>query len=230
MSNKWFLALVALVIVGGGVFLFKSANKPLPGQAIAQLGRDHITDISEITYSSDPPTSGPHFPVWAKRGVYDRVISDGHLIHSMEHGYVVISYNCEKKVSEVPNVPKVSKVYAHDTGVPHEEPATDSGKPLTKMKVQVSGDMSFFTPQNPPEAEAQLPESFKSEDCKKMVEGLWSIGDSFQRVIVAPRPTLDVPIALTAWGRLLKLQSLDTAQVKDFISVYHNVGPEKTQE
>lgn len=217
MSNKWFLALVAAVVIGGGVFLFKSLNKPLPGQAIPQLGQDHITDISAVTYSSDPPTSGPHFPVWAKRGVYDRVISDGHLIHSMEHGYIVIYYNCGEKVE--PSL------------LPQGSPAaTPTGKPLVKMTTGVSGDMSWFTPENAPMAEVQLPESFKSDECKKMVEGLWGIGDSFQRVIVAPRPGMDVPIALAAWGRLDKLKTLNTAEIEDFISVFHNQGPEKTQE
>ena len=72
-------------------------TKPLPGEIVADMGRDHVTDIAGITYSSNPPTSGPHFPVWAKKGVYDRLMSDGYLIHSLEHGYVVISYDCSNE-------------------------------------------------------------------------------------------------------------------------------------
>ncbi|MBI3289974.1 DUF3105 domain-containing protein [Candidatus Microgenomates bacterium] len=147
----------------------------------------------------------------------------------MEHGYVVISYNCavggQGSTSSTGTTSNATLPLASLSAQP--SPAI---KPLMVMKVGVTGDMSFFTPQNPPEVEVELPESFKSEDCKKLVENLWDTADDFQRVIVVPRPTLDKPIALTAWGKLLKLQSVDEAQIKDFISVYHNAGPEKTSE
>lgn len=45
--------------------------------------------------------------------------------------------------------------------------------------------------------------------------------------IMVPRADLDVPIALTSWGRLLKLQTIDEAQIKTFMETNENRGPEK---
>ena len=85
---------VVAIFVYLGFSLYKSATKTLPGQEVPDIGAEHSNDISGVSYNSNPPTSGKHFPIWAKKGIYDRVISDGYLIHSLEHGYIVISYNC----------------------------------------------------------------------------------------------------------------------------------------
>lgn len=52
-------------------------------------------------------------------------------------------------------------------------------------------------------------------------------GDDW-KMVVAPRPQNDVPIALAAWGRTLKLADFDEAQIKKFRDAYRNRGPEKT--
>ena len=231
-ARNWVIGLLVIVLLAAGVWwLYKESTKPLPGQAVADLGREHVTDISDVTYNSNPPTSGKHFPVWAKRGVYDRVISDGYLIHSLEHGYVVISYNCSKLITNHQSL--ITPIFAHETEELHEEPvATPSGegRPLTRMTFQPKGTMSWFTPESPPSIEVELPESFKSESCKKLVDELSQIAKGYERVIVVPHLDLDTPIALTAWGRIEKMDSFDREWIKTFISAFHNKGPEKTQE
>lgn len=207
-----------------------SSSKPKPGERFTDQGADHLTDISGIAYNSNPPTSGSHFPVWAKRGVYDRVLSDGHLIHSLEHGYIVISYNCQVKEQAYFNLAPTA--YAHEGHI-HE--ATDSSEAsasgfLTKMKVGLTGDMSAFTPENAPEAEVELSEEFKTAECKQLVDQLATMLDNYQRVVIVPRINLDSRIALTAWTRLEKLNNFDEAKIKTFIEAYHNQGPEKTVE
>lgn len=47
------------------------------------------------------------------------------------------------------------------------------------------------------------------------------------RKILLPRKNLDVPIALTSWGRLLKLQTIDANQVIAFTETNENRAPEK---
>ena len=69
-------------------------------------GREHVprSEWQKFKYNSNPPTSGPHDAVWTKAGVYAKPQGDGHLVHSLEHGYVVISYNCgENPKSEIRN-------------------------------------------------------------------------------------------------------------------------------
>ncbi|HLD01368.1 MAG TPA: DUF3105 domain-containing protein [Patescibacteria group bacterium] len=185
---------------------------PLPGKEFADLGADHIENIAGFTYSSNPPTSGSHFVVWAKRGVYPYEISDGHLLHALEHGYIVISYNCG------------------DLAQPVESLTYDAVNPLTKTTFGKESTMAFFTPENVPKKVTELSESFSSKECQTLVKDLSSFLDDWQRVIVVPRPNLDSKIALTAWRRMEKLQAVDKEKITTFISSFHNAGPEKTVE
>lgn len=45
--------------------------------------------------------------------------------------------------------------------------------------------------------------------------------------IMLPRANLDTPVALTSWGRLLKLQGPDEAKIKEFIETNNDRAPEK---
>ena len=57
---------------------------------------NHIApgSIFEGEYNSTPPTSGPHWDTgWADCGFFDIEAPDEQIVHNMEHGQVVISYN-----------------------------------------------------------------------------------------------------------------------------------------
>jgi hypothetical protein len=45
--------------------------------------------------------------------------------------------------------------------------------------------------------------------------------------IMLPRVDLDVPVALTSWERLLKLETIDTEVIKQFIEINNDRAPEK---
>lgn len=209
---------------------YRSLTKPLPGQLFPDLGREHVNDISGIEYNSNPPTSGTHFPVWAKNGVYDRVLSDGYLIHSLEHGYVVISYNCTQKFTVHRSL--FTAAFAQEIVDQRDDipGSTESGKPLTKMTVFPTDKVSWVTPDDPPGAEVELPGEFNSDECKSLVKDLSQFPSEWDRVVVVPRQNMDHPIALTAWRRLLYLNSVDKNTIEEFIKIYHNMGPEKTME
>jgi hypothetical protein len=57
-------------------------------------GALHIACTSPATYLTVPPSSGNHYPTWPAADTYDAPIPWGHLVHFMEHGGVVIAYNC----------------------------------------------------------------------------------------------------------------------------------------
>ena len=44
-------------------------------------------------YSTIPPTSGPYWPTAASCGIYDEELPDERLVHNLEQGNVVVSYN-----------------------------------------------------------------------------------------------------------------------------------------
>jgi hypothetical protein len=53
-------------------------------------GQDHVPVGSPVRYRTDPPVSGNHWPVWADPGRYNQAVPNEALVHSLEHGYVVI--------------------------------------------------------------------------------------------------------------------------------------------
>jgi hypothetical protein len=62
--------------------------------APADEGAAHIETCSATSYHSKPPSSGSHYPVWPVFRVYDQPVPWGFLVHGLEHGAVVIVYNC----------------------------------------------------------------------------------------------------------------------------------------
>jgi hypothetical protein len=48
-----------------------------------------------IEWSSNPPSSGDHFGQWATFKEYTSVVPRGYLVHSMEHGAVLLLYKCD---------------------------------------------------------------------------------------------------------------------------------------
>jgi hypothetical protein len=62
-----------------------------------EQSRNHIeVGESHEPYSTDPPTSGPHYAQPAYAGFYDQVIEDETLVHNLEHGHVIIWYDCSQ--------------------------------------------------------------------------------------------------------------------------------------
>jgi hypothetical protein len=53
-------------------------------------GRGHTTE--QVTYKTNPPTSGDHDPQAALDGSYDTSPTKEALVHSLEHGRVVLQY------------------------------------------------------------------------------------------------------------------------------------------
>ncbi len=55
--------------------------------------RNHVAEGIPVTYSSIPPTSGDHWPMWSRCGCFPVRIPDKRLVHNLEHGNVVVSFN-----------------------------------------------------------------------------------------------------------------------------------------
>ena len=101
--------ILALVAVGGvsGLFLialfvtpnmFESGQRSIPdGPGVRQedQGREHISEGgSHAPYNTNPPTSGWHYDRWASWGVKSEPLPSELFIHNMEHGGVILHYNC----------------------------------------------------------------------------------------------------------------------------------------
>jgi hypothetical protein len=54
----------------------------------------HVPVGTDIQWDSNPPSSGPHFPVWAAYQAYTTPVPRGYYVHDEEHGGVVLLYTC----------------------------------------------------------------------------------------------------------------------------------------
>jgi hypothetical protein len=57
-------------------------------------GNLHQAICSPLVYHTNPPSSGDHYPVWAVYKSYAKPFLRGFFVHNLEHGAVVITYNC----------------------------------------------------------------------------------------------------------------------------------------
>lgn len=69
------------------------------------------------TYSVNPPSGGDHLTQAAPPGIYAglNVVPDGNLVHSLEHGYVILWYRSDAPMGDITLVRDVREQYARDT-------------------------------------------------------------------------------------------------------------------
>ncbi len=73
------------------------------GPVLAQVmpSRDHfpvhmnIGDVEAGGYNTVPPTSGRHWDAWSDCGFYNYPLPDELLVHNLEHGNIIVSYNLD---------------------------------------------------------------------------------------------------------------------------------------
>jgi len=96
-----FAVLVAAAVI---IFLLRSGGDsrpdyPYPVQTFKDQGREHLPAGQTFDfYNSNPPTSGPHASQPADWGVHEEPVPKEVPVHNMEHGGVVIWYDCSAGV------------------------------------------------------------------------------------------------------------------------------------
>lgn len=88
------VGVIALAVVV--VFAYQRITHTEVGESVSDAGRTHIAnEMTGTGYTSDPPTSGPHWASVAPWGVHSEPIPNELQIHNLEHGGVVMQYDCE---------------------------------------------------------------------------------------------------------------------------------------
>lgn len=165
------IVLATLVILIGGVWFLtaqdikqtEKESKPFVGEKVGDIGHGfHVKrGESHPEYSTNPPSSGPHWGDGvAGPGIKDREVPDELLVHSLEHGAVILWYKSDLSQDQVE---KLKKVFNEASG----------------------------------------------------------------KKIMVPRKNLDVSVALTSWGWILKLKTIDEGKIKEFIETNNDRAPEK---
>lgn len=100
----WSLGLLAIAGAVGAFFIFVPEDRTPEidySQAMADEGREHVSEGTSVEYASNPPTSGSHWGDPLADGIYDIEKPDEAIVHSLEHGRVWISYK--------PSIPEQTK-------------------------------------------------------------------------------------------------------------------------
>ncbi len=159
------IGLATVILLVGALFFFSksgSSNKSLIGQEVQITGTKHLQQGTPIHYSTNPPAEGNHYPNPQPAGIYPTPPPDGNLVHSLEHGAVILWYN-PKKLSSA-QIDKLKSIYNKAPG---------------------------------------------------------------DKDIMVARISMDVPVAVTSWGRILKLMTIDEKAIDAFFSTNVDQGPEQ---
>ncbi len=135
----------------------------------------HVPVNTPIQYSSNPPSSGPHYAIWAAYTEYAQAVDSRYLVHNLEHGALVLQYKC---AGDCP----------------------DTVKALRQVRDAIPDDPL----------------------CTSRGDGLRV------RVIIAPSPDLDVPVAASVWGWTYKAQCVDIPTLTAFAREHYGQGEEAT--
>ena len=81
--------------------------------------RDHLAACSGVSYPMSPPVFGDHYPEWAAYQTYDFPVPLGYLVHDLEHGAVVLFYDCPEGCAD-----EVSEVQAFIEALPADPRCT----------------------------------------------------------------------------------------------------------
>ena len=108
-TNKFYLAasvVIAVLVIasfafssiggGGGNADTGSGDGYVEGVGIQVdiESREHVPEGTTVTYNNTvPPTSGDHWPTPARCGFYEEGLPDERIVHNLEHGNIVVSYN-----------------------------------------------------------------------------------------------------------------------------------------
>ena len=170
------LALGGVVVLVLGLIAFTIVNRPVEvnNQAIPVMpDTSHVAERTDPgPYNSDPPTSGRHYAETYKAGFYAedalevrQPFPEGHLVHNLEHGYVIFWYNCKL---------------------------------------------------------------LSAEECSDLKAQIQQVMDKERnnKLIAFPRDTLEVPVVMTTWGQMLKLETFDSKIALAFIQRFRNKAPE----
>ena len=93
------LTVLAVMLLAFTVAAFTTSffgfASPSIGRTVATLPADHVAEGTPVEFNSRPPTSGPHYAAWyPSYGVIGDAIDPRTWLHNLEHGAVVLLYNC----------------------------------------------------------------------------------------------------------------------------------------
>ena len=122
-TNKFYLAAAVIIAVlvigsfgltsipfgggGGSAVRTGSANQFVLGvgeQQTIMPSRVHVADGVTVEYNTVPASSGEHYDTPVRCGFYREEIPDERIVHNLEHGNIVVSYNLDEEADQLEDV------------------------------------------------------------------------------------------------------------------------------
>ena len=97
---------------------------------------DHVPVGTMVDWSTNPPSSGPHYPIWAAFQAYTTPVPRGYYVHDLEHGAIVFLYNCGS--AGCPEV--VSTFQAASDSLPDDPVCDQTGGPGVRVRTVITPD------------------------------------------------------------------------------------------
>jgi hypothetical protein len=88
-----FAVIALILLIVGNPIGFSQSDDDLLGEAVAYESSTHIEDGTLGPNPPLTPAGGLHYTGPLRAGDYDNPVSDGNAIHSLEHGFVWITYH-----------------------------------------------------------------------------------------------------------------------------------------
>jgi hypothetical protein len=97
-----------------------------------------------VGWNSNPPSSGPHYPIWAAYQAYTTPVPRPFYVHDEEHGAIVLLYNCaDAGEAGCPAVP--AALQAVSDSIPDDPLCTSAGEGI-RVRTVVTPDPLIDVP------------------------------------------------------------------------------------
>ncbi|MDP9033947.1 MAG: DUF3105 domain-containing protein [Myxococcota bacterium] len=121
--------------------LYVDASCPVVIESPPLLSGAHVPIGTVVSWSSNPPSSGEHFPIWAAYQAYATPVPRGYYVHDLEHGAVVLLYACGD--AGCPDV--VAALGAVSNAIP-TDPLCSAGAEGVRVRTVISPDPLLDVP------------------------------------------------------------------------------------
>ena len=90
-----------------------------PVVTVAPEGWAHVPEGAAVSYQSNPPASGPHYPVWARYREHAGAVPRGYWVHNLEHGAIVLLYRPDAPAAAVQELRQAFAALPNDPACGH---------------------------------------------------------------------------------------------------------------
>ena len=111
-----------------------------PGVAVPNEGWVHVPEGSAINYVSNPPASGPHYPVWLRYQAYSTPMARGYWVHNLEHGAIVVLYRPDAPADIVRQITDAFRAIPVDPLCGHQRAVLTPDPLLPRLTAVVAAD------------------------------------------------------------------------------------------